>query len=410
MSKRGVSACGVLMAVGVMAVGVFVSGLMAQSAVAQDRVIKIGGFGAKSGVLRPFGDNSEAAMLAAAAIINRAGGVRLADGVKVKMVVEYRDDKCDPNQGVAILKSYADSDWLATIGTTCSSVLEPVFKSLQRRVEDSTDQGAKIPIFADVAMKTGLAQISEWSFRNIPDEVQMYDALWQWMKVTHPELKTVYGGVEENFVHSKQTWYNIIKERAKLAGYDVRGESKWLVDDVNFAAKVEEIKASDADIVVISAHPFTACGVLREMERTGVKPRAIVGLTSVTTPETLEKCGPQANGMIVPTSFAPINDKAIVAAEATAKLGGYADLHSMAAWENIFALKQVIESEDILAKPESVQQDREKIRGGLEKLTSMDGLLGVIGRIPNRESNKKFVLVEAKNGAWSVIENRQPGQ
>ena len=255
-----------------LAIGIVVAASMAQPACAEDRVVKIGGFGAKSGVLRPFGDNSEAAMLAAAALINRAGGVKLADGVKAKMVVEYRDDKCDPVQGVAVLKSYADSDWLATIGTTCSSVLEPVFKSLQRRVEDSADQGVRIPIFADVAMKTGLADISQWSFRNIPDEVQMYDALWQWMKTNNPQLKTVYGGVEENFVHSKQTWYNIIKERAKLAGYEVKGESKWLVDDVNFAAKVEEIKASNSDIVVISAHPFTACGVLREMERAGVKP------------------------------------------------------------------------------------------------------------------------------------------
>jgi branched-chain amino acid transport system substrate-binding protein len=390
-----------------MAIGIVVAASMAQPACAEDRVVKIGGFGAKSGVLRPFGDNSEAAMLAAAALINRAGGVKLADGVRAKMVVEYRDDKCDPGQGVAILKSYADSDWLATIGTTCSSVLEPVFKSLQRRVNDGSDQGVKIPIFADVAMKTGLADISQWSFRNIPDEVQMYDALWQWMKTNNPELKTVYGGVEENFVHSKQTWYNIIKERAKLAGYEVKGESKWLVDDVDFVAKVEEIKASNADIVVISAHPFTACGVLREMERVGVKPRAIVGLTSVTTPETLEKCGQQATGMIVPTSFAPINDKAVAAAAATAKFHGYADLHSMAAWENIFALKQVIESEGVLAKPDTVQQDREKIRSGLEKLTSMDGLLGTIGRTPERESKKKFVLVEAKNGAWTVIENQQ---
>ena len=405
MKKRAVLSRSVLMAAGILA-----SGWMAPHAAAQERVVKIGGFGTKTGVLQAFGENSEAALQAAAAIINRAGGVRLADGARAKMVVEYRDDKCDPAQGVAILKSYADADWLATVGTTCSSVLEPVFKSLQRRADDSSDQGVRIPIFADVAMKTGLAEISQWSFRNIPDEVQMYDALWQWMKVNHPDLKTVYGGVEENFVHSKQTWYNIIKERAKLAGYDVKGESKWLVDDVDFVTKVAEIKASNADVVVISAHPFTACGVLREMERAGVKPRAIVGLTSVTTPETMEKCGAQAAGMVVPTSFAPINEKANAAAAATAKFRGYADLHSMAAWENIFALKQVMESEGILARPDSVQQDREKIRSGLARLTSMDGLLGEISRTPERESKKKFVLVEARNGAWSVVDARQAGR
>ena len=47
---------------------------------AQERTVKITGFGAKSGVVRVFGINSEAAMKAAAEEINKAGGVTLGDG------------------------------------------------------------------------------------------------------------------------------------------------------------------------------------------------------------------------------------------------------------------------------------------------------------------------------------------
>src|SRR5919198_917092 len=54
------------------------------SALAQEKTIKIAGFGAKSGVVRSFGVNSEAAMLAAADVINKQGGVKLADGSKAK--------------------------------------------------------------------------------------------------------------------------------------------------------------------------------------------------------------------------------------------------------------------------------------------------------------------------------------
>ena len=46
------------------------------AALAQDKTFKIYGFGAKSGVVGIFGQQSEAAMQAAAAIINRAGGGR----------------------------------------------------------------------------------------------------------------------------------------------------------------------------------------------------------------------------------------------------------------------------------------------------------------------------------------------
>ncbi len=370
---------------------------------AEERLVKIAGFGAKSGVLRPFGDNSEAAIRAAADKINSAGGIKLGDGATGKIVVEYIDDRCNAQEGIATVRQIASSDWLAAIGTTCSSVLEPVFGVLQKKVTDSGDSGVKLAIFGDVAMKIGLAKVSDWSFRNVPDEIKMYDTLWAWVKEHHPELKTIYGGVEENFVHSKQTWYDVMKVRAKRAGYDVNAESKWLVDDTQFATQVAEMKKSGADIIAISAHPFTACGVLTEMGRQGVKPKLLVGLTSMTTPETLETCGKYAEGIVIPTSFVPTNPTAKAAADATAGYHGYADLHSMAAWENLFAIKQAAESQGILARPDTVQADRLKIRAGLAGQKEIDGLLGPVYRTADHESVKPFVLVQATNNKWQVI-------
>ena len=68
--------------------------LAAGSAYAQEKTVKIAGFGAKSGVVRSFGVNSEAAMIAAADVINNQGGVKLADGSKAKIAVEFYDDRC----------------------------------------------------------------------------------------------------------------------------------------------------------------------------------------------------------------------------------------------------------------------------------------------------------------------------
>jgi branched-chain amino acid transport system substrate-binding protein len=55
------------------------AGFAAAPASSQQRVIKIAGFGAKTGPVRSFGVNSEAAMRAAAAEINAKGGIKLAD-------------------------------------------------------------------------------------------------------------------------------------------------------------------------------------------------------------------------------------------------------------------------------------------------------------------------------------------
>jgi branched-chain amino acid transport system substrate-binding protein len=376
----------------------------AAPAAAQERTVKIAGFGAKSGVVRSFGVNSEAAIRAAADEINRAGGVKLGDGTRGKIVTEFFDDRCNAEEGISVIRRIASADWIVAIGPTCSNVAEPLFGILQKKVGDASDTGLQFPVFTDVAIKGGLAKISEWSFRNVPSEMTMYSSLFNHVRTEFPDAKTVYGGVEEDFAHSRALWYAVMKDRAGANGFKVLGEQKWLLNDTNFATQVRAIKAANPDVVAIAAHPFTTCGVLKEMQRQGVRPKVLIGLTSSSSLETLEGCAKQAEGMIIPTSYAPVNPKAIAAAKATAKFKGSADLHSMAAWENVFILRDVMESEKVLAKPDTVQADRRKIRDGLAKLKTTDGLLGVSKR-EEREAEKPYVFVRAKNGQWSVYHN-----
>jgi hypothetical protein len=74
------------------------------------------------------------------------------------------------------------------------------------------------------------------------------------------------------------------------------------------------------------------------LERQGVKPKLLIGLTSSSSIETLQGCAKQAEGIIISTSFAPVTREAKMAAEQVAKFGGSADLHSAAAYEIMFIL------------------------------------------------------------------------
>ena len=370
---------------------------------AQDKTIRISGFGAKTGPVRSFGVNSEAALLAAADVINKAGGVKLADGSKAKIAVDFYDDACNAEQGISVVRRIAGTDALVAIGPTCSNVAEPLFGILQKKVGDASDSGLQFPVFTDVAIKVGLARISEWAFRNVPNEITMYSSVFYWLHTTRPELKTVYGGVEEDFAHSRASWHVVMKDRAQANNFTVLGESKWLLADTNFATQVREMKKANADIIAISAHPFSMCGALKEMARQGVKPKVLVGLTSSSSLETLQGCAKQAQGMIIPTSFAPVNKEGKFAAQTTAKFKGAADLHSMAAWENMFILKDVMESEKITGK--DVQGDRRKIRDGLAKLKQTKGLMGVTKRTDDREADKPYLFVQAKGNEWVVLHN-----
>jgi branched-chain amino acid transport system substrate-binding protein len=231
----------------------------------------------------------------------------------------------------------------------------------------------------------------------------MYATLFKWIKSTKPDLKSIYGGVEEDFAHSRASWYVVMKEVAAKEGFQVLGESKWLLNDTNFSNQAREAKKASADIVAIAAHPFTTCGMLKEMERQGVKPKLLVGLTSSSSLETLQGCAGEAETIIIPTSFAPVNPQAQAAASAVAKFNGSLDLHSGAAWENVFILKQIIEDQKVMAKPDTIKTDREKIRAGLAKLAQTQGLLGISKRTPDREAVKPYLFVHAKAGKWEVL-------
>jgi branched-chain amino acid transport system substrate-binding protein len=372
------------------------------SASAQERTVKITGFGAKSGVVRVFGINSEAAMKAAAEQINSAGGVTLGDGSKAKLTVEFLDDRCNAEEGISVVRRIASTDAFVAVGPTCSNVAESLFGILQKKVGDASDSGLQFPIIADVAAKGGLAKISEWSFRNVPSEFEMYKSLFAWLKTQHPDLKKIWGGVEKDFAHSNAT-FGVMKQQATINGFEVLGQSEWLLADTTFSTQVREMRRANPEIVAISAHPFTTCGVLKEMERQGVKPKLLIGLTSSSSIETLQGCAKQAEGIIIPTSFAPVTPEATKAAEQVAKFGGSADLHSAAAYEIMFILKDVIEMQKIMAKPETVAADRVKMREGLAALKETQGLLGKVGRTADREAIKPFLYVHAKGGSWVVL-------
>jgi len=377
---------------------------LSTAAFAQEKTFKIYGFGAKSGVVGIFGQQSEVAMQAAAAMINKTGGVTLGDGSKAKLVVEYLDDRCTAEEGInALRRIAAQNDAVVAVGPTCSNVAEPVFGVLQKKVGDASDSGLQFPLYTDVAAKGGLAAMSQWAFRNVPSEANMYKSIFEWVKTTRPDLQTFWGGVEKDFAHSNAT-FNVIKAQAGNTGLQVLGQSEWLLNDINFSNQVREMKRANADLVAISAHPFTTCGVLKEMARQNVKPKMLIGLTSSSSMETLQGCAAQAEGLIIPTSFAPVTDEARNAAAAVQALNPKynMDLHNAAAFENIFTLKELIEKQKIMGRPDTVQADRQKMRDGLAAMKQTTGLLGKVGRTEDREAIKPFLFVQAKGGNWTV--------
>ena len=401
--------------------------MLAHPVVAAERTVKIAGWGAKSGPLRSFGVNSEAVLKAAVKSINDSGGVKLGDGAMAKMEYTYYDSACNADQAISVARKVESrTEALIGIGPTCSGAAAAMYGIFQKKVDDATDSGLQFPILTDTAIRPGLAKKSQWTFRNVPNEITMYDELFKWLRAQYPDVKTIYGGTETDQAHSKLTFAIVIVPMAKKHGFewvgggikgvtgkvkagyknvlDVSKSSNWLLADTNFSVQARAFKRSGADMMIISSHPFTTCGMLKEMRRQRIKSKVLVGLTSSSSAETLKGCSAAAEGIYIPTGFAPITDAAAKVAAAAEANGGAADLHSAAAWENAHIIKQVIESTGVMAKPSTLKADRRKVRDGLENLVKADGLLGEIGRVRDEgESIKPYVFVRAQKGAWKVV-------
>jgi len=364
---------------------------------------------ALSGPAAYIGSSSNGLSSLAIDEINEAGGM-LIEGKRVKLVKYVYDDACKAEEGLTVVRRLADSDKvLFSLGPTCSNVAEPVFGILQKRLGDPTDTGLQFLFFTDTAIKFGLAKISPWAFRNVGNEPAMFDLTFKLVKERFPNLRTVAVAYESDFAHSVSTWKGAVKPALDKYGYQLLEVVEWRFEDTEFGAQVSKLRKANADILVALSHTFTTCGAVKEMKRQRVKPKLMVGITSTANTETMTGCGAAVEGLIIPTNFAAITPKAKALAEkAWQKYKADSNIHSVPAYENVYAIKGIVEKVGIKNRPETLLEDRRKMRDALAKLGTFQGVLGPIKMngdddpVKPRDVDKAVFLVQAKGGQWTV--------
>jgi branched-chain amino acid transport system substrate-binding protein len=220
-------------------------------------------------------------------------------------------------------------------------------------------------------------------------------------------IDSVAFGYEDNFAHSTAT-YKVIRAHALATGIEILEEQGWHYDDISFSTQARRIKKAKADAIVISAHPFTTCGFLREAKRQRIKQKVLIGLTSTSSIETLQACPREAKSMIIPTSFAPVNDEAKRITELVSKKGGFVDIHSAAVWEIMTVIVDALENTNVQLRPETLSMDRRKIRDYVANVGTWKGLLGTIvsknqsSSVHDGDISKPWLLAEAQGSEWGI--------
>lgn len=334
--------------------------------------------------------------------INARGGVKI-DGKMVKIDKRNYDSACNPEQGINVTRKMANEDKvLVIVGPSCSSVAEPVYGLLQKKLDDPNDIGLQVTIFTDIATKFGLERLSPWALRNTGNELLMYDDVFNNMK-KYFGVKTVAVGYEKNFTHSKGTYELAFKTAAEKHGLQITEVQDWLLDDTDFSVQITKLRRAKADMLATAAHHPSMCRALQEAKRQGWTPKIHVGITSAAIQQTLDICKDVAEETIIPTNFLPLPGHASEVYNNILKASNgkwHMTHHNSASYEVFWIIKQAIENADIKNRPETLQEDRRKFRDALAKIKDFPGLMGSINFDEWGQAIKTHAIGQVKGGQW----------
>lgn len=393
-----------------------------------DRSIKVIGWGALSGPYADYGVNSRAVLTAAIEKINSLGGVKLADGTHAPIeLVAFEDTECNEEKSIEVLKVAARVQGvLAAFGGTCSSECLAVFQQLDRWSREESHVSSPLPVLADTCIRPGLAVLSDWAFRNVANEIHMYDVFFGWIRDNFPEVRTFGGGVEFDdprvyvyhtavFVQmALRNGFKWVGPVVEGAGPNVKqgmkalqaatGHHNWRKNETDFRSQVVSITKHKPDMLLVSGHTRSTCGFLNELRKQNVDVKLIVGFSTVASRESLDRCSQALEGMLVPTTFAEITSEAKHAAERVTDHDGVLNHQSAAAWENAFLFLRAAEAAKLIGTPDMILEDRVRLKLALTKIPYISGFLGNVHRYPSGEATRPYIAVRAVNGQWSLVD------
>ena len=392
-----------------------------------DRSIKVIGWGALSGPYADYGVNSRAALTAAIEKINSLGGVELADGTHATIdLIAFEDTECNQKKSIGVLKAAVRSQGvLAAFGGTCSSECLAVFQELDRWSRDESHASSLLPVLADTCIRPGLAILSDWAFRNVANEIHMYDVFFGWIRENFPEVRTFGGGVEFDdpraYVYHTAVFVQMaLRNGFKWVGPVVKGAGpnvkqgmkalqaatshlNWRKTETDFRSQVFSITKHKPDMILVSGHTRSTCGFLKELRKQNIDVKLIVGFSPVASRESLDQCGEELEGMLVPTTFAEMTPEGKHAAARVASHGGVLNHQSAAAWENAFLFLRAAEEAKLIGTTDTLLEDRVRLKLALTKIPYIPGLIGTVYRYSSGDARRPYVVVRAVNGQWSVV-------
>jgi len=383
---------------------VVVSGRAAQ-AFMEEGTVRVGHVGILTGPGVDYGTQVLNGLKVALEEINEQGGVTIAGKkVKLNMAPYVYDSARDVAQAIALMRKVALSDKvLAVFGPVSSHEAVSVFGILQRKLDDPTDSGLKVPVLNTSAMRDGLGEMSPWAYRNATIERFLLAKSLPKVLNAYGPIKTaavIYHGWEDYGAAMLKGVYGPLLEKQGVKVVSADGVHQ---GDRDYSALVGKLARLNPDMLIMLARYDVGARTMIEAKRQGFRPR-LVWASGMISQELINTGREAVDGLVMVSSYdASVPRAAQVARKFKALAGVEMNEFGANSYEGMYLAKWAIEQAGIENTPASLEDDRRKVREALRRVKGFPGLIGSIDMSPtSNDTVKEGLILKIENGKFVV--------
>ncbi|WP_245247367.1 MULTISPECIES: ABC transporter substrate-binding protein [unclassified Paenibacillus] len=348
-----------------------------------EQVAKIGYIGFISGSGAAYGEAQKQGLEIALTELNEANKGKL----KIELLTEDSGGKKESAINAAN-KLINQDKVVAIIGPTLSGEMFAVGPLASE---------SETPILGISNTAEGINDIGEYVFRNsLPESVAIPAAME--VAVKKHDIK------KAAFIYAKNDDFSVsgfktMKATAEKMGLENLGEESFSNGDVDFAAQLTKIKATNPDALFVSSLYKEGSLVVKKAREIGLNV-PIIGGNGFNNPQVLEIAGQSAEGLIVATPFSTDNKEEHVqnfVKKFEEKYGKKPDQFAAQAYDGLHIVAQS------LLKTNKAD-DRNALREELAILKDFNGVSGKLSFDENRNPISVPLVVTVEGGKFVTFE------
>ncbi len=375
--------------------------MLQPSAQAQSQLV-IGYSMAKTGPFVSLANGNEIAADMAVDEINAKGGI---NGKKLKLV--KFDTGGNPKDAVIAIRRFAQDDKaLAVIGPFSSSECKVAFPAGEPDGIVQMSMASSAP---------GLTAGFSYAFRNTVDEGKVIEDVMETLAAKKFPTQTASIAYATDDAVSKSVGTAVLPAVFKKFNATVKQTVDFQFKAFDLSPQVSQLVQAKPDLIGVGAPPESAIKLATELHRQGYKGRMIAG-TTIADPDLPKRMAPAGENMTIGTTyFKNLNPrtKAFAAEfEKRAKAAGLSRSESnqfdAATYDIVLMYAEAMTKTRTTGDAASLAKERTAIRDYLASLKNLKGLEGDISFDKDRESLKPVYVIEAKSGAWTLLDTRNP--